>query len=83
MVQARHVYRAVIDVLKVAEGPLTVREISLRVLASRGEAEPPLKVIRDMEGGVRTTLRNKHGKSVESVGEGIPLRWQLVSTGVE
>jgi hypothetical protein len=33
-------FRAVLDVLKAAEGPLTVREIVLRVLAGKGEASP-------------------------------------------
>src|SRR6267154_1458058 len=49
-------FRAVLDVLKASEGPLTVREIVLRVLAGKGEASPDLKTIRDLEGGIRSTL---------------------------
>ncbi len=52
-------FRAVIDVLKAAEGPLTTREIVLRLLASKGEAKPDLKAVRDLEGGVRSSLSLK------------------------
>jgi hypothetical protein len=46
-------YWAVLDVLKASKGPLTVREISLRLLADRGETEPSLDRLREMTGGVR------------------------------
>jgi hypothetical protein len=71
-------FRAVLDVLKAAEGPLTTREIVLRLLASKGEANPDLKAIRDLEGGVRSCLSLKEGKTVQNVGVGIPARWTLV-----
>jgi hypothetical protein len=70
-------FRAVLDVLKAADGPLTVREIVLRLLASKGEAKPDLKTIRDLEGGVRSTLARKAGKTVQNVGQGMPSRWTL------
>jgi hypothetical protein len=44
-------FRAVLDTLKAAEGPLTVREIAKRMLAQLGEIDPDLKTIRDLEGG--------------------------------
>jgi hypothetical protein len=71
-------FRAVMDVLKAAEGPLTVREIVLRVLAGKGEASPDLKTIRDLEGGIRSTLARKAGKTVQNVGQGMPARWKIV-----
>jgi hypothetical protein len=73
-------FRAVLDVLKAAEGPLTVREIVLRVLAGKGEASPALKTIRDLEGGIRSTLARKVGKTVQNVGQGMPSRWTIIGT---
>jgi hypothetical protein len=70
-------FRAVLEVLKAAEGPLTTREIVLQLLAGKGEAKPDLKTIRDLEGGVRSSLSLKAGKSVQNVGQGMPARWQL------
>jgi hypothetical protein len=70
-------FRAVLDVLKAAEGPLTVREIVRKLLAGKGEAEPDLKTIRDLEGGVRSTLARKAGKTVQNVGQGMPARWTI------
>jgi hypothetical protein len=70
-------FRAVLDVLKAADEPLTVREITRRVLAGQGESAPPLKAIRQLEGGIRAGLRDKQGRSIEVVGEGMPARWRL------
>jgi hypothetical protein len=56
---------------------LTVREIVLRLLAGMGELGPDLKTIRDLEGGVRSTLARKAGKTVQNVGQGMPSRWTL------
>jgi hypothetical protein len=70
-------FRAVLDVLKAAEGPLTVREIVRKLLAGMGEAEPDLKTIRDLEAGVRSTLARKAGKTVQNVGQGMPARWVI------
>jgi hypothetical protein len=71
-------FRAVLDVLKAAEGPLTVREMAVRVLIGQGATEPDSKVIRDLEGGIRACLSNKEGKSVERLGEGMPAHWRLI-----
>jgi hypothetical protein len=73
-------FRAVLDALKTATAPLTVREIALAVLAGRGETEPATKVIRDLEGGIRACLSNHKGKTVERVGEGMPARWMMSPT---
>jgi hypothetical protein len=64
-------------VLKAAEGPLTVREIAKRMLAQLGQAEPDLKTIRDLEGGIRSSLKLKEGRTVKNVGQGMPARWQI------
>jgi hypothetical protein len=72
-------FRHAIDVLKTAKGPLTVREIAIGVLASQGVADPDLKVVRDLEGGIRSCLRYKEGKTVVNVGQGMPARWTLTA----
>lgn len=67
------VFRAVLDVLREAERPLSATEITARMLAgkkaSRDEA-------RDLEGAVRSSLTNHDGKTVESDHDR-PARWSL------
>ncbi|HUZ31450.1 MAG TPA: hypothetical protein VMV19_04985 [Xanthobacteraceae bacterium] len=73
------VFRAVLDVLRAADRPLTSREISEALLHKAGIAEPPLKQIRDMVGSVHTSLRNHQGNTIDRVGDGIPARWQVLT----
>jgi hypothetical protein len=71
------VFRTVLDVLRLAQRPLTSREISEALLRKAGIAEPQPKQIRDMVGTVHTSLRNHQGKTVERIGAGIPARWRI------
>jgi hypothetical protein len=68
----------VLDILRAAEAPLTVREITRRVLAAQGETDPSAQAIRTLECGIRSMLRAKEGKTVENVGEGMPARWAVL-----
>lgn len=68
-------FRAVLDVLKAADRPMTVRDLTLAILAGKGVADPEVNTIRDLEGGIRSTLARKAGKTVVNVGRGIPARW--------
>jgi hypothetical protein len=52
-------FRAVLGVLKIAKGPLTVREIAVRLLADKGEADPNPKTIRELE---RRAFNRKHSR---------------------
>lgn len=70
------VYRAAIDVLRVAEKPLTTREIIDRMLIAKGITNPDHKAVRDLGGAVSASLQN-HRDSVQAVGEGMPARWRL------
>jgi hypothetical protein len=70
--------RHALDVLRAASEPLTSREVVLAMLAAKGVASPTTKQIRDLYGGVQSSLRNYEGKSVERVGEGMPMRWRLM-----
>jgi hypothetical protein len=47
------------------------------MLARKGVTDAPQKGVRDLAGGVQSSLRNHDGKSVETVGEGMPVRWVL------
>ena len=70
-------FRAAVDVLRNAERPLTAREITERILAARSVTDATPKEIRDLVGGIQSSLRNHDGTTVESVGEGMPARWRL------
>lgn len=74
------VFRAVLDVLRTAPGPMTSRQISEALLHKAGIADPPLKQIRDMVGAVHSSLRNHEGKTIERVGAGMPAEWRLIAT---
>ena len=73
------VFRAVLDVLRLAEQPLTSREISEALLRKVGIKEPTLKQVRDMVGAVHSSLRNHERKTVECVGDGVPARWRIIA----
>jgi hypothetical protein len=71
------IFRHVLGILREAPAPMTTREIVIALLNSRGVPEPSTHAIRTMFGAVATSLRNHRGKTVESVGEGKPVRWRL------
>jgi hypothetical protein len=69
-----------LDVLRKATGPLTTKEIAVRMLQETGIAEPATKQVRNLIGAVNRSLLRHVGKSVERVGEGMPARWQIALT---
>ena len=71
-------FRSAVDVLRNAETPMTAREITQRLLASRGVTASP-KQVRDLQAGIQTSLRNKAGGAVIAVGEGFPVHWKLTT----
>jgi hypothetical protein len=71
------IFRHALDVLRVAQGPLTAREVTDRMLSAREVTASP-QAIRDLTGAVQASLRAHTGKSVRIVGEGIPARWTLL-----
>jgi hypothetical protein len=72
-------FRAALDVLRVAERPLTTREIVGRMFTARGVSTPSDHDRRTVEGGVYSSLLNHRGQTVERVGEGIPARWKIMA----
>lgn len=71
------VFRAVLEVLRVADRPLTSPEVSVALLEKAGIAEPAVRQIRDMFGAVHRSLGNHQGKTIERVGDGVPARWRI------
>ena len=71
------VFRAALEALRDAEGPMTVDEIVTALFASKGVAEPSRDERRRMFGAVNASLDNHAGKTV--VGDdGRPKRWRVV-----
>jgi hypothetical protein len=71
------VFREALDVLRTAERPLTAREITHRMLAAKGVENASMKAVRDLTGGVNSSLRNHKGGLVTAVGMGAPLQWKI------
>jgi hypothetical protein len=71
-------FRAAMDVLRAAQGPMTVREAVDGMLAAKGVTEPTAKQYKDLQSGLRASLEGHSGKTVERVGEGSPMRWRIV-----
>jgi hypothetical protein len=70
-------FRHALDVLRPANEPLTTREVVLAILGANGVTDPTAKQVRDLYGGVQSSLRSCKGKSVALVGEGTPMRWKI------
>jgi hypothetical protein len=56
---------------------MTVREITDAVMAIRVSRTPRRTSARGIEAGVRASLEDHAGKTVQRVGEGVPKRWKL------
>jgi hypothetical protein len=70
-------FRAALDALRAGPGPLTVREIVDAILAAKGVTGTTAKQRTGLEAGLRASLENHAGKTVERVGDGVPRRWRL------
>jgi len=78
-VDKRTLFRQALGVLRSATGPLTAKEITDAVLASKDVKDAADKQRLDLQAGIRSSLENNAGKTVERVGEGVPKRWRLTS----
>ena len=71
------ILRSALDVLRKAQGPLTARELTERMLAERHAPGLTPKAMRSLIASVQTSLQNHSGKSVLAVGEGMPKHWKI------
>jgi hypothetical protein len=75
-------YRAVLDVLRTAEKPMTARQMMDAVLEGR-EPKATRKQEIDLQAAILSLMRNRSGKSVEPVPNGTgqgPVGWRLKET---
>jgi|KBSSwiStaDraftv2_1062776.scaffolds.fasta_scaffold613737_2 hypothetical protein len=70
------VWRSAIDVLRVAEKPLTVKEVAERILAAKG-ASSGEKAVKDMVNALHGSFTRHKGEIVRRVGDRYPQRWAL------
>lgn len=70
-------FRRALEVLRTAMAPMTTREIAATILATNQITDATHKQARDLEAGLRSSLENNVGKTVEQVGDGIPKRWKI------
>ena len=71
--------RHALDVLRKAQGPLTAREITERMLAARGVSGATPKAVRGLIASLQSSLHNHDGKTVNRVGAGLPARWTVAT----
>lgn len=71
------IFRAVLDVLRTTEKPMSTDEISTVLLQSKGVPEPTREQRLEIEGAVRSSLVGNQGKTVEAVGDN-PRRWRCL-----
>jgi hypothetical protein len=70
-------YRRAVDVLRAATEPMSATEIAAAVLKAAGITDASPKAVIDLGQGIKVSLHNHAGKSVERVGEASPARWRL------
>jgi hypothetical protein len=70
-------FRSAIDVMRIADKPLTVRQIVNRMLETKGITDARKDQVRGLQAAVLASLRHRQGKGVIQINEGIPARWAL------
>jgi hypothetical protein len=73
------IFRSVQGILREATVPMTTRQIVEKLFRQRGIEKPKMADVRGMVGAVHSSLKNHQGKTVESVGEGMPAKWALTA----
>ncbi len=71
------VFRCALDALRAAGKPLTTREVALAMLAAKGVTDASPKAVRDLFGGVQSSLRNHKGGNVVEDATAHPARWSI------
>lgn len=66
------------EVLRLANKPMTTREIALQVLRESGEESPDAKLIQRTLNAIEASLRKHKGRTVESSGK-YPAQWRTVA----
>ncbi|MGD9541901.1 hypothetical protein [Methylocystis sp.] len=72
------IFRSVLEILRDAPEPMTTSEITSRLFALKGVAQPSREDFRNLFGGVHASLRNNEEKSVRAVGDEHPAKWSVI-----
>lgn len=70
-------FRAAVDAMRDAQGPLTTRQIAERMLQAKGIPNPSEDDLRDLSNSVQASLRFQKDKKVQIVDRGPPVCWSL------
>lgn len=71
-------FRHGLEAMRAAGKPLAARDIMLAMLATKGVTDATPHQIRVLTNGLTRSLMNNQGRTVETVGEGSPMRWRLL-----
>jgi hypothetical protein len=71
------VWRAALDTMRRAGGPLTISEIAARMLGAKRITDAPRSAVETLEGAVRASLNKNDGRTVERIGPERPYQWSL------
>ncbi len=71
------IFRAVLEILKVADEPVATSEIVRRLFVAKGVTDPSPDDTRVLYGGVQASLRNHRGGSILAHTDGRAVRWSL------
>lgn len=70
-------FRNALDVLRIADRPLTAREIANGMLSSKQISGATPRAVRELVGAVNSSLRNHKGRSVSANENGKSTRWTI------
>ena len=71
------IFRAVLEILKVADEPVATSEIVRRLFVAKGVTDQSPDDTRVLFGGVQASLRNHRGGSILAHTDGRAVRWSL------
>lgn len=66
------------EVLRMADRPMTCREIALEVLRGVGHEDPDRKLVQRTINAIESSLRKHRGRTVESSGK-YPAQWRSIA----
>jgi hypothetical protein len=70
-------FRAALDVLRDAGGPISTTEVLNRMLAAKGVTNATRQQLKSLRDGIHSSLYNHKGALVERVGHGVPSVWKI------
>jgi hypothetical protein len=72
------VLRHALDAMRAADGPLTVREITERMLRTKSVTDPKADAVRALSSGVSSCLQHYRERGLAAHDQSIPVRWSIL-----